>query len=88
MPFEVEDLAHVGVGDLAREVDLLLEAGDHGLVGGDGRQQGLEGDMIGQERVFGLVDFPHAAAAKVADNAVAAGDELSGGKDRHAARLG
>jgi len=60
---QVEDTTDVGMGDFAGKLDLPLEAGDHAAVGGDGGQQGLEGHVLLQFQVFGLVDLAHAAAA-------------------------
>ncbi|MFN8094860.1 MAG: hypothetical protein U0599_22040 [Vicinamibacteria bacterium] len=71
---DVEDAAHRGVRDLAREAHLLVEAGEGGAVPGEGRRQELQRHRLGQLEVVGPVDLPHPAPAEEADDPVAAPD--------------
>lgn len=78
---DVEDPADVRVGDLARQVDLALEAVDRPLLGGDRRVHRLERDPLAQVAVLRLVDLAHAAAREEADDPVAAGEDGAGLED-------
>ncbi len=92
---DVEDAADVGVGDLARQLDLAPEAFDRQTVGGDLGAHRLERDALAQLEVLDLVDLAHAALRQEASHPVAAGDDLAGGEDlwrpaagRHGGQLG
>src|SRR5262249_4748901 len=75
---EVEDAAHVRVADLARELDLALEAlegaGPLGQIGPDRLQRHADAEL----EVLGGVDLAHAALGEEAEHAVAAGDQIVG----------
>src|SRR5262249_32390511 len=75
---DVEEPADVRVGDLAGELDLALEAADDGVVVGDRVAQRLQRHALLEEEILRLVDFPHAALADDADNAVPLSDEIAG----------
>ena len=50
MSREIEDAAHIGVGHLPREESLLLKAGEAPRVGGNVRQESLEGKPLVDEQ--------------------------------------
>jgi hypothetical protein len=78
---DVEDAADVGVGHLARELDLALEALEHlGIEGGDVVADGLEGHPLPEQEVLGLVDLAHPTLAEHAQDLVALGDEVAAGE--------
>src|ERR1035437_182031 len=74
---QIEDPAYVGMGDLARELNLPFKASDHGGVGCDPGKQRLESDLLVQFQVLAFVDFPHAATAEEAHDAIPARDYRS-----------
>jgi hypothetical protein len=75
---ELEDPAHVRMGDAPRELDLALEALQRGRVaGGDGPDR-LERDALGELEVFDLVDLTHAALGQEPHHVVALGQDEAG----------
>ena len=72
---DVVDAADVGVGDLARDADFVVEAGEGAIVGGGGFGQEFQGDGLAEREVGGAVDFAHAAAAQESGDTIAAGDD-------------
>jgi len=69
------DAADVAVRDLARQLDLRLEAARHLGVRGDLGPQHLERDGLVEDAVVGLVDDAHAATAHGTQDLVARGHE-------------
>jgi hypothetical protein len=74
------------VADLARQLDLPLEARDHAGIGRYLGQQRLQRYALVQLRVLGLIDLAHAAAAQWTQDAVAAGSYFAGLEGRGALR--
>ena len=72
---DVVDAADVGVGDLARDADFVVEAGEGAIVGGGGFGEEFQGDGLAESEVGGAVDFAHAAAAQESGDAIAAGHD-------------
>ena len=61
---EVVGAQHVGMGDLARQLELALQAVELVAVAPEVALQHLEGDQVVQLAVARLVDDPHAAGAE------------------------
>jgi hypothetical protein len=68
---DVVGARHVGVGDLARELDLAAEPLHDLLVLGHQRSQHLERHHLAQHHVVGGVDGAHAALADLPPHEVA-----------------
>jgi hypothetical protein len=68
---EVEDAADVGMGDLARQLDLAEEPMVGPFVGGNLRTDRLERDTFAERQILGLVQLTHAAADDESHNAEA-----------------
>ena len=81
---DVEDPADVGVGDLARRLDLAPEALALDAVARQLRGQRLQGDRAAQGAVLGLVHLAGASGAEEAHDPVAAGDQIAA-RERSAA---
>src|ERR1019366_6116012 len=81
---QIEDMANVGMGDLARQADFAAETRVDVFLSAKARAQDLQRDDIREFGVFRAVAFAHAAAAHQFDQAKAAvvedftGPELSG----------
>ncbi len=67
---DVEHPAHARVGDLPREADLLVEAGERGAVPREGLRQELEGHRLAELQVVGAVHLAHPAAAEQAHHSI------------------
>jgi hypothetical protein len=67
----------MGVADLARQPELVVEALEGGAVGGDLRPDKLQGDLFVELFIQGAVDSPHPAMAQLLDDLVAAGKEAA-----------
>ena len=74
---DVVDATDVRMGNLPGEVHLTLEQRDRTLVGGDMRQDGLEGNPFAQFEIFRLVQLAHAALGQVPHDAEARGDDVT-----------
>ena len=70
---DVVDAADVGVRDLARDADFVVEAREGAIVGGGGLGQEFQGHGLAQGQVGGAIDFAHAAASQQSRDAVAPG---------------
>ena len=79
---DVVDPADVGVSDLARQVDLALEALDGDLVGGVARMDRFEGHRLAELEVLGFVHFAHSTPRDEPADAVALRDQLVGLEER------
>ena len=75
---DVVDAADVGVGNLARDADLAVEAFEQAEIVGGLFGQEFEGDRLAEGEVGGAVNFTHAAAAQQSDDAVTAGNQGTG----------
>ncbi len=69
--------AHVGVGHLPGEADLVVEILQPVAIPDQVFRQKLEGDRLTEREVVGAVDFAHAALAQGGHDAIAAGEELA-----------
>ena len=78
---QVEDPTDVAVGDLARQLDLVAEARQKALVGGPLRGDHLERHLLADLAVEDLVDDAHPPLAELADQLVAAEEDLAGRLD-------
>ena len=77
---DVVHAADVGMRDLARDPDLAVEAFEQpGIVGGGFREK-LQGDGLVELEVDGAIDLAHAASAHQTENAVAVGQDRTGGE--------
>ncbi len=85
---EVVNAQDVLVRDLARELDLALEALDHGFVLGDVRADQLERDLAVELLILDLVDGPHASAPQNPKDPVAFPDLHPRGQHRSGGRRG
>jgi len=77
---DIVHAAHVGVRDLARDADFLVETRQQILIAARGFGQELEGDGLAQHQIVGAKDFAHAAFAEPRDDPVAAGEQSAGGE--------
>jgi hypothetical protein len=75
---QVEDAAHIRVGDLAGQLDLAPEAVEGAFEVGDLGANRLQGYAVAQLEILGLVDVPHAAVADEADDLEAPRQHLPG----------
>ena len=75
---DVVNAADVGVRDLAGDADFVEKTLEDGLGGADGFGQELERDGLAEDQVGGAVDLAHAAAAELAGDAVAGGNQGAG----------
>ena len=66
---DVVDAADVGVRDLARRPDLVVELREPDGIGADRVGQELQRDRLAEAEVVGAVDLAHAALAEEADDA-------------------
>src|SRR6202043_2758704 len=75
---QVEDAAHIRVGDLAGQLDLAPEAVEGAFEVGDLGAHRLQGYALAQLEILGLVDVPHPAMADEADDLEAPRQHLPG----------
>ena len=70
---DVVDAADVGVCDLARDADFVVEAREGTIVGGGDLGEEFQGYRLAEGQVGGAIDFAHAAASQESRDAVAGG---------------
>ena len=90
-PVVAEELvyaADVGVGHLARQLQLFAEARFGGAVAQQAGPQDFEGDNFAAERVLGPVDFAHASAPDHLEDSKPAAQNFSATQLGIAGRLG
>ena len=84
---ELEHLHDVGVPDLSRDADLVLEPGDELVLAGEVGPDDLERDVLAELLVLGGEDIAHAPRADLPQDAVAAREDVAGRKDPHRSSL-
>ena len=68
---DVVNPADVGMGDLARDANLVAEALERARVPGGSLRKKLQRDRLAEFEVGGAIDFAHAAPAEQGDDAIA-----------------
>ena len=78
MHADIENAAHVRVGDSAGELHLLAESDDRPGVSHVWEPEGLERDAFPEAEILGFINFAHAALPKEADNAISIAQNVVG----------
>ena len=85
---EIVNAADVGMRDLARDADFIVEARQRGWIARGHFGQELERDLLAQREIVRAIHFAHAAAAEQRDDAVAIGQQRTGQEAAFVQRTG
>ena len=90
MTAHVEEAAHVGVGDSARQEHLAFQAPIGSIIGSQVLRQNFQRDPLVQKLILDFVDLPHSTAAQQTSHMIPIGEARSGSqaRRRRAANLG
>jgi hypothetical protein len=73
----VVNAAHIGVGNLARNADFVVEAGQQIQIAAGRFRQEFQRHRLSEQNVIGAEDFAHSAFAQSRDDAVPTDDQRS-----------